>query len=86
MLATIEPKDPQVPEGAQLVHGVTEAPRNFKGSRRGRIDLGNRSTSGKSQRLSKRGVELHLTACVLARPGRDGGESLFDPAAALLHQ
>ena len=50
MLATIEAKDPQVPERAQLVLAVTETLRNLEGLCTGRTDLGNRSTSGKRQR------------------------------------
>jgi hypothetical protein len=83
MLATIEAKGPQVPERAQLALGVTEALRNLEGLCTGRTDLGNRSTSGKRQRLSKRDVELHLAARV---PGRDGSESPLDPVAAPLHE
>jgi hypothetical protein len=85
MLAAADVEDPQAPERAQLVLGVTEALRNLEGPCPGRADLGN-GTSGKHQRCSKRGVELHLAASVPACPGRDRRESPLDPAAALLHQ
>jgi hypothetical protein len=77
-------KGPQELERAQLVLGVTEGLRNLEGLCPDRADLGN-GTSGKHQRLRKRGVELHLTASVLARSGRDSGERPLDPTAALLH-
>ena len=78
-------KEPQAPERAQLILGVIKALRNLKGLCPGRADLGN-GTSGIHQRCRKRGVELHLAARVPARSGRDSGERLLDPAAALLQQ
>ena len=84
MLAAAGVKGPQAPERAQLILCVTEGLGNLERFCPDRADFGN-GTSGLHQRLRKRVVELHLATRVPARAGRDSGERLLDPAAALLH-
>ena len=86
MLAARCVKEPQAPEGTQLMLGILEALRNLESPGPGRADLRHRGAFGKYQRRGQCGVELHFAARAPVRCGSEGGESLLDAAAALLHQ
>src|SRR5258708_5505161 len=71
----------QTPEGAQLVFGVTKAPRDVECLREGRAYLGSLGC-----RCAQRGVQPHVLTRVAAPSDSESAKRLFGVTAALLEQ